>query len=210
MPMMVQLYNLFDSDKSLLQYLRKKLPNTSLPLSPRYSLEKAIASAVVSQRARDEITFLVIEQLVEKNLLVPSVFCDENYKSEILAILNKAGGVSRKYRTLRTIFSSPSYCDIDALISVSGVGLKTVRVIKFLHLGTSQIIVDINIEKAYRIVRHFKSNAIKMMYHFQQSLTYEEAVELCNLLWLQRKTICSRRLCSPTPCEKCIKFYTDK
>ena len=144
--------NIFALFSEKLAELGSPLPSVSLIAEEKSDPYRVLVSTVISLRTKDSVTLEASKRLFETAPDIDSLAAME--AEEIAALIRPAGFYKRKGEQLREIalilkneYGSAVPAEMDRLLSLPGVGLKTASLVLNLGFGIDAICVDCHVHE---------------------------------------------------------------
>ena len=143
---------LFFRMSSLLKDMGAPLPSVSLIAEEDNNPYRILISTLISLRTRDEVTLSASKRLFEK---AKSLYDIENMsEEEIEALIKPAGFYRRKAEDIKKIakiinseYNGEIPSDLDKLLELPGVGIKTASLVLNLGFGIDAVCVDCHVHE---------------------------------------------------------------
>lgn len=144
--------NLFERMKSLLSELGASLPSVSIIAEEDNDPYRILAATLISLRTRDDVTLSASRRLFSKAGSLKDI--EKLSEDEIAELIKPAGFYKRKARDLKTIaqiinkdYSGVIPDDLEALMALPGVGIKTASLVLNLGFGKDAVCVDCHVHE---------------------------------------------------------------
>ena len=148
----IYLDNLFERMKSLLSELGASLPSVSIIAEEDNDPYRILAATLISLRTRDDVTLSASRRLFSKAGSLKDI--EKLSENEIAELIKPAGFYKRKARDLKTIaqiinndYSGVIPDDLEALMALPGVGIKTASLVLNLGFGKDAVCVDCHVHE---------------------------------------------------------------
>ena len=148
----IYLDNLFERMKSLLSELGASLPSVSIIAEEDNDPYRILAATLISLRTRDDVTLSASRRLFSKAGSLKDI--EKLSEDEIAELIKPAGFYKRKARDLKTIariinndYSGVIPDDLEALMALPGVGIKTASLVLNLGFGKDAVCVDCHVHE---------------------------------------------------------------
>jgi endonuclease III len=195
--------------KAIIKILSKEIPDTTIALRFRNSLELLVAT-ILSAQCTDVKVNQVTEKLFQKYRSAkdyaeadPAEFEEEIRPTGFYR--NKAKSLRKCCQELVTRFGREVPKTLEELVTLPGVGRKTANVILGNAFGIPGIVVDTHVQRvSQRIGLTKNSDPVKIEFDLMEIVPKEEWTHLSNLLvWHGRRTCVARKpLCDRCPIRK--------
>ncbi|NPA75559.1 MAG: endonuclease III [Euryarchaeota archaeon] len=204
-----------DNVKKVVELLKSTVPEH--PYKSREPFRVLIAT-IISQRTKDEVTYTVAERLFEKYPDPESMMNAD--PEDIARLIYPAGFYRQKAKTIKKVskilvekYGGKVPDNIDALLSLPGVGRKTANIVLSRCFGQDVIAVDVHVHRiSNRLGWVNTKTPEETEQELMKILPKEYWRDINELLVMFGRTICrpTAPRCDKCPITEFCKYYKEK